>query len=252
MANAANDGVLGRFFWRELMCRDADDAKRFYGELFGWKMTESDMPGYILIHHDGREIGGVLQMTEDMSDVPPSWQGYVAVTDVDAVAAAAKEHGGTVAVEPRDIPQVGRFTVFGDPAGAHLSAMSNEGPVPPGPETPPVGTFCWETLVTNDAAGAKRFYGGVFGWTTVPGPGGSGEVFASDGVPIADIQTSAEMPPHWMTYVVVDGLADARTRATKGGGKILAPEIPVPEVGTIALIADPIGAHLGLFEAPKG
>ena len=28
----------------------------------------------------------------------------------------------------------------------------------------PNGTFCWVDLGTNDTAGAKRFYGGLFGW----------------------------------------------------------------------------------------
>jgi predicted enzyme related to lactoylglutathione lyase len=28
----------------------------------------------------------------------------------------------------------------------------------------PNGTFCWVDLGTNDAAGAKAFYEGLFGW----------------------------------------------------------------------------------------
>jgi len=28
----------------------------------------------------------------------------------------------------------------------------------------PNGTFCWVDLGANDAAEAKRFYGGLFGW----------------------------------------------------------------------------------------
>ena len=37
----------------------------------------------------------------------------------------------------------------------------------------PDGTFCWVDLGTNDAAGAKTFYGGLFGWEFDDLPTGS-------------------------------------------------------------------------------
>jgi uncharacterized protein len=43
---------------------------------------------------------------------------YIATDDVDATTARAKELGATVHVEPTDIPNVGRFSVLQDPAGA--------------------------------------------------------------------------------------------------------------------------------------
>jgi predicted enzyme related to lactoylglutathione lyase len=56
--------------------------------------------------------------------MPPSWGTYITVDDVDATAAKAKELGGTVLVEPQDIPEVGRFCVIKDPQGAVFSAMT--------------------------------------------------------------------------------------------------------------------------------
>lgn len=44
------------------------------------------------------------------------------------------------------------------------------------------------------------------------------------------------------------GAEAGRARAEKLGGRVLVPRIEVPEVGTIAVIADPTGAVLGLFE----
>lgn len=242
---------VGKFFWRELQCGDPATARRYYGELFGWQIEDSDMPGYAMIRHEGRELGGVFQIGDDMP-IPPNWQSYVCVLDVDDVAKTAKANGGTPAVEPRDIPGIGRFVVIADPAGAYVTAMSVSGPNPPVPERPPTGSFCWETVTTPDAAKTKDFYGAVFGWTTIPGPGGAIDVFAAGDTAVADIQTSKERPPHWLTYVAVDDLAASRKRAENAGGTVVVPEIPVPEVGTIALIADVFGAHLGLFEPPKG
>ncbi len=36
--------------------------------------------------------------------------------------------------------------------------------------------------------------------------------------------------------------------ARTSGGRVLEPRIDVPEVGTIAVVADPAGAALGLFQ----
>jgi uncharacterized protein len=52
------------------------------------------------------------------SDVPDHWLVYFGSADVDADAKKAAELGGTVAVEPTDIPGMGRFAVLLDPQGA--------------------------------------------------------------------------------------------------------------------------------------
>ena len=50
--------------------------------------------------------------------------GYVTVDDIDATVAKVKELGGNVIVPPTDIPKVGRFSVFADPQGAVISAIT--------------------------------------------------------------------------------------------------------------------------------
>lgn len=49
---------------------------------------------------------------------------YVAVDDVDEAARRVWELGGKVCVPPQDIPEVGRFCVVNDPAGATLSLIT--------------------------------------------------------------------------------------------------------------------------------
>ncbi|MCU0313376.1 MAG: hypothetical protein MUC84_04860, partial [Solirubrobacteraceae bacterium] len=67
---------------------------------------------------------GMLRMTEEWPpEVPAHWMVYVAVEDCDAACAQARELGGTVSVEPHDIP-VGRFAVLGDPQGAFFSVIA--------------------------------------------------------------------------------------------------------------------------------
>lgn len=60
------------------------------------------------------------------------------------------------------------------------------------------------------------------------------------------------MPAMWLTYVVVEALEAARSRAERLGGQVVAPLIEVPKVGRIAVIADPTGGHFGLFQPFAG
>ena len=60
-------------------------------------------------------IGGATD--PPMPEIPPHWSIYFASADVDADAATTKQLGGTVMVEPFDIP-VGRMAVLADPQGA--------------------------------------------------------------------------------------------------------------------------------------
>lgn len=244
----------GLFVWRELMTPDVERARGFYGELFGWTFQDAPMGDftYTLVKKGEPMIAGMMGMKD--SPHPPHWMSYVSVDDVDAAAARASEAGGTVAVGPMDIPNVGRFAVVGDPDHAYLSLFKSAEGDPPAGGMPGAGTFCWETLATKDVEKAKAFYGTVVGWKVGPGPGGNPDipVFASGDVQVADVQLAQGMPPSWMTYVVVENLEDANARATKLGGAIVVPLIEVPHVGRISLMRDPTGAHLGLFQPQMG
>jgi hypothetical protein len=48
--------------------------------------------------------------------------------------------------------------------------------------------------------------------------------------------------------VAVGSAEAARDQAVKLGGRVLVPRVDVPKVGTVAVIADPGGAALGLFQ----
>lgn len=105
--------------WNELNTRDVEQAKSFYEQLLGWKITEEDFGGnpYHVINVGDRQNGGFMQMDENWpAQVPAHWMVYFAVDDVDAVAARVTELGGSVSVPPTDIA-VGRFAIVGDSQG---------------------------------------------------------------------------------------------------------------------------------------
>jgi predicted enzyme related to lactoylglutathione lyase len=241
----------GMFVWRELMTDDVDRARRFYGDLFGWSWKGQEMGPdgtYWLASRDGQGVCGVMQKPAGVP-MPSAWSSYVLVDDVDAVAARCKAAGGRVLRAPADIPDIGRFAVIADPWGAVLEpfhAVSGESAPP---ARPGVGTFCWETLVTPDPTAAIAFYGKVIGFGTGRAPSGQGTIFTAGKAQVADLQPAPTGgPSYWATYVAVEDAAAARDRAARLGGRVIVPRIDVPKVGTVAVIADPSGASLGLFQ----
>jgi len=109
----------GTFVWDELLTTDVDDAKRFYGEVFGW--TSEDKPmgpaTYTIFKRAGdTDVGGLMQRPRE--DIPVHWTTYIATQDADATVARAKELGATILSEPMDVPKMGRFAIIQDPTGA--------------------------------------------------------------------------------------------------------------------------------------
>ena len=116
----------GDFGWNELMTPDAKAATEFYTKVFGWKTESFPMPGmdYTVLVNNSEKIGGIMATPKEAEGTPPMWTGYVTVDDVDATAKKIEEEGGQLLVPPQDIPEVGRFTVFKDPQGACLAAIT--------------------------------------------------------------------------------------------------------------------------------
>lgn len=245
----ATSDQLGRFVWRDLVTPDVERAKAFYGQLFGWAYDAMPMPGggtYWVVRSGGQMIGGVMA-TPPGSPAPPSWTSYVSVADVDASCRAFVERGARALVEPKDIPGGGRFAVIQDPEGAVLGLLRSGGEGQPA-SRPPAGTFCWETLSARDPARAKAFYRSLLGWNPATGPGGEAVFATAAGIQVADLQAARNGPASWVTYVAVDDVAASRSKASELGGRVVVPLVEIPKVGKMALIADPAGAVLALFQ----
>jgi len=104
------------------MSHDAAAALKFYSAMFGW--TGEVSPEYIELHLGKEGIGGIFPMSGEMfQHVPANWMPYFGVADCDATANKAKSLGGRIVKEPTDIPNVGRFAVFGDPQGAMFEVI---------------------------------------------------------------------------------------------------------------------------------
>src|SRR3954447_20463164 len=150
------------------MTTNTGAAKAFYGAVVGWGTQDVPMPGmtYTLFTVGETHVSGLMDLPEDARNrgAPPSWVGYVAVDDVDATAEHAKRLGGAVHVPPRDIPNVGRFSIIADPQGATLGLLfraSNPGQDHP-PELGSAGRAGWDELLATNRETAFACYGELF------------------------------------------------------------------------------------------
>src|SRR5436309_14669621 len=112
------DSTRGRFVWYDLMTPDPEAAKAFYTAVMGWGTQLWESPGmsYTMWTVGDRPIGGLMKLPDEdvASGARPHWLAYVAVPDVDATTARAKELGANVLKPPTSIPTAGRFAVIAD------------------------------------------------------------------------------------------------------------------------------------------
>ena len=117
----------GHVHWNELNTHDAEAAKTFYAEAFGWtydRMEMGDAP-YWICKRDDAVVGGIFTITDPgMRDLPDHWLTFFAVDELDPVLTHARENGATILREPWDIPDIGRIAIVQDPGGAVTGWMT--------------------------------------------------------------------------------------------------------------------------------
>ncbi|MBK7863411.1 MAG: VOC family protein [Archangiaceae bacterium] len=100
----------------ELHTKNLDQAKGFYGELFGWKFNPTPMtPRYETL--DGPQAGGIMEEQAGSG----FWLQYVNVEDVTASAKKAEQLGGKVLKAKTEVPGQGWFAIVADPSGASFA-----------------------------------------------------------------------------------------------------------------------------------
>lgn len=115
----------------------------------------------------------------------------------------------------------------------------------------PQGDFIWYELITPDPAGAKDFYDSVVGWDIGPAVeeyNGYRMIGRSDGgqaggiLPLTDEMREHGARPIWLGYIFVEDVDATLRSIEEAGGKALMPATDLPNVGRIAMVADPQGA----------
>ncbi len=110
-------------------------------------------------------------------------------------------------------------------------------------------------LATTDIAKARSFYQTLFGWKLDDVDMGSGMTYTMIGVGEGTgggmmKQMQAGAPSAWLPYVLVDDLEATTAKAKANGASVLRDITEVMGMGSLAVITDPTGATLGLWQ-PK-
>jgi hypothetical protein len=253
-----------RFVWHDLNTTDVEAAKKFYGEIFNWKLESSDKDAYIHIDAGGEMIGGVRQKGANEPG-PSNWMGYVVVDDVAATVSSITSAGGRVYMPPTTIENAGTFAVTADPTGAVFAPWKSAraGEDSEKQAMPKPFTFCWDELMSTDPAAAGAFYEKVFGWKLRPVDMGGGMIYTlldrpgvknwmGDQASAGGMMKSPPEVPHsfWLSYVGVDNCDAISERATRLGAKVTVPPQDIPNVGRFACWFDPQGASIAVLQ-PK-
>jgi predicted enzyme related to lactoylglutathione lyase len=121
-----------------------------------------------------------------------------------------------------------------------------------------VGKFVFAELVTPNLASAKRFYGGLFGWTFRDLKIGETDYAEAslDGVAVAGL---AQRPlagkarqPAWLSVLAVADVDAVRKIALAQGGRVLVEPHDRAGRGRSAVFADPQGAVFGVLASSSG
>ncbi len=122
-------------------------------------------------------------------------------------------------------------------------------------ESAPTGAPCWVDLMTSDVDGARAFYSQLFGWTAEdPNEAFGGYfMFTKNGVPVAGGSPSMPDagPDVWSVYLATDDATKAVEVATARGSQVYVAPMAVADLGTMAMISDPGGAAIGMWQADQ-
>jgi predicted enzyme related to lactoylglutathione lyase len=250
----------GTFSWPELATTDQKAGVAFYKALFGWDVKEQPIGPtevYSMFQVRGKPVGAAStqQAQERQLGVPPHWNSYVTVANVDESAKKAASLGGKVFMPPFDVMDAGRMAVLQDPTGAVFEIWQANRSIGAEILNEP-GALCWTELTTTDTKAAEKFYTGLFGWTPKHSAAGAPmeyTEFSVNGQPsIGMMAKPAEMPAHipsyWMPYFQVANCDASSAKVKELGGSIMVGPQDIPNTGRFAIASDPQRAMFAVFQ----
>jgi uncharacterized protein len=244
----------GTISWTDLETSDQEGAKAFYGGLFGWEYE--DMPvgehgTYSMAKLGGRSAAAMSAQREEDAEkgIPPHWNLYVTVADVDATTASVAGAGGQVFAEPFDVFDAGRMSVIADPTGAVVCLWQAGTNIGAEVVNEP-GALTWADCGTPDMAAAGAFYTALLGWRLEP---------MSEDPPYSVIMNGERSqggltvsppgaPPVWFPYFAVADVEATAQAAEAAGGKPFMGPVDIPNGGRFTLLQDPQGAAFAIFQ----
>ncbi|MCP4593323.1 MAG: VOC family protein [bacterium] len=110
--------------------------------------------------------------------------------------------------------------------------------------------LCHFEFMTDDPNKSKAFYADIFGWefddSAMPGY----TMIRTGQEPEGGLmKRPPEAPaPSLITYFQVDDIEATLAKVQQGGGKVVVPKTPIPNVGAYAVFLDPENICVGVFQ----
>jgi uncharacterized protein len=234
--------------WVDLQTTDQEGAKSFYGRLFGWELADEPLPmggHYTMASLDGGAVAGIGAQPPGVPEgMPPVWNTYFAVDDIDEVVGKVGAAGGQLAMPPMQVMESGYMAMVADPTGG-VAGLWQAGQHKGAGTVNQHGALLWNELITPEPDRAAEFYDAILGTTHETGPMGDATytVLNVDGRSIAGAMALPEhagVPTAWTVYFGTDDIQGTIEKAKELGATILN-QVDSP-VGPLAVIADPQGA----------
>lgn len=123
-------------------------------------------------------------------------------------------------------------------------------------DSKPIGSISWTDLTVPNAEEIRKFYQAVVGWQTKSLDMGGYKDFCmiepASGKTVAGVcharGENAELPAQWMIYITVANVDASVERCVKMGGSLLSGPREMGGQGRVAIIKDPAGAVVALFQ----
>lgn len=253
----------GRIIWHDLLTTTPAESRKFYGELFGWEFERPPSSigfggddSYMLIRHEGKLIGGMLDANIlDQQDNVSQWISVMSVNDINAAAERVTAAGGEILTAPTDVGSRGWMAVAAGPDRAIIALLQTR-MGDPGEADPQVNGWLWTELWTDDVDRASTFYTKVAGFDVESVPvDGAYQTYLL--LSSRDKPRAAVLPhpfegelPVWVNYIWVANPAAITARVPALGGTVIVDAQPRPIGGQAALIAGPSGAGIALQTWP--
>jgi predicted enzyme related to lactoylglutathione lyase len=240
--------------WVDLQTTDLDAAKAFYSKLFGWTFDDQPIPGggvYSMALIGADTVAAAAPQSPEMAErkIPPMWNTYIAVDDVDAAVARASAAGGQAMMEPFDVMAAGRMAWVADPSGAAVGLWQARDHIGATLVNEP-NTLTWNELVSSDLPVALPFYEQAVGVTAQEGPmGDASYTMLYAGEAVVGGATAPEMegvPNHWRVWFAVADADATAAAAQSAGAKVILEPMDMP-IGRIAALVDPQGAAFNVI-----
>jgi len=241
----------GKFVWIDLLTTDIYVAAKFYKSVFGWQSSAIG-DDYILLSNNGKRIAGIVKNKHQLEDNESNqWISFISTVDIDKAHLKLVKAGAKAVAGPMTIEGRGDIGVYVAPDSAVFGTINS---LMGDPEEIGAGLndWVWTELWSTDTRAAAEFYK-LLGYDVVDNWKSDNEqdlILATGQVARAGLVEGHESQTRsiWLAYILVESVEDTIVRSELAGGKTHRLLGESYSAGKVALISDPTGGLVALYE----